>query len=156
MCYGEPMNSSQKFEEIVREITKGNQAAYNFLVRFHELAHLIDDMIDEATGDEWKLRLLLKLITFFSLDPFYQQHKEQLFPMVIVALNDYATSVEWEKELVDDKPHKIMADHLRSNAQTVVEYVAFLCGGIENMRQVTDISWENSWRNHHDAEGKPC
>lgn len=150
------MNSNQTFDEIVARITQGNREAYDFLIRFHTLAHAIDDLIDEKRDDEWKLCLFLRVITFFSLDPFYNKHKEQLFPMVIIALNDYATSVAWEKEVVANQPHKIMADHLRSNGQAIVEYVAFMCGGLEAMREVSPISWENSWKNHHDPEGKPC
>lgn len=121
---------------------------------YAKLAHDIDDAIDEPPNKEKLLQTFLLLLSFCSLNPFYIQHREQLYPLLALSLSRYGTSVEWEVSKVDCEQK--MADHLRSDGAMVIEYVALLCGGIEHMRLVSPLVWLDSWRTHHKPSGEPC
>jgi hypothetical protein len=144
--------TQDEMTRLMLQAANGNEDAYVFMRDFMILCHKVDDIIDEDTTKEFILQTFLEAVCFFTLNPFYRKFANQLFPLVINAINCYATSVEWEKS--DDKNRQEMADHLRSQGMRVVEYVALICGNIERMRELSPAILTESWRTHHNSDGK--
>jgi hypothetical protein len=140
-------------DRLLEEICGDNVAAINFLKLYLRLAHQIDDCVDCAPTKEQLLQTFLLMLSMLSLNSFYLQHREQLYPLLAVSLSRYATSVEWEGS--QEARHKSMADHLRSDGAILLEFVSLVCGGIERMRLLSPLIWEDSWRCHHDSTGNP-
>lgn len=141
-------------EKLIELICKGNKEAEIFLDAYRTLAHQIDDVVDiKEITTEFVLRTFMSSVTLFGLNKFFCEHREFLYPLIIVSLNCYATSVPWEgSKLVH---HQRMADILRSGANTVLMFVALFCGGIKHMRECTPVILELSWRLHHDKDNNP-
>jgi hypothetical protein len=136
------------FPQLLEQAANGRDDALSFLRYYMELGHRIDDIIDKPdTTNEEVLQTFMLALTLFSINRFYQEHREQLFPLIAASLNSYATSVAWEQS---DKDHqRKLSDVLRSDGVQVIEYVAFICGGIERMRVLSPLLRENSWHTHH-------
>lgn len=140
-------------DRLIEEACNGNRDAEVFLRVYLKLAHQIDDCVDCAPTKEQLLQTFLTLLSFATMNRFYQQFKEQLYPLLATALSAYATSVGWENSQADNE--RRMSDHLRSHGASVIEFVALLCGGIERMRTLSPLIWQDSWKCHHSKEGNP-
>lgn len=144
-----------KLDNILAAAANGDADALQFMRSFLRLAHQIDDVIDTPNvTKEYILRTFIFATSLFSLNQFYLRHREMLFAAVLTALNEYALSVEWENAPEQEK--RQIADYARSSGGLrVIELCAALTGGIERMRDITPSLAMDSWRTHHDAEGKP-
>jgi hypothetical protein len=147
------MSDKTNTDRLITEACCGDRSAEGFLRTYLRLAHDIDDCIDESPTPEKLLQTFLFLLSFASLNPFYQKYREQLYPLLAVSLCRYATSVQWEGSTVERE--KKVADHLRSDGAMLIEYTALLCGGLEHMRVISPLVWSDSWKCHHDTEDRP-
>lgn len=126
------------FGKVFAEITLGNQAAADFCHAFLAWVHHIDDTIDgdkPGATPEQIVRLNLELALVFAFNPFWQQHKLALIPLVIQGAQAYADSNEWAVR--PGARDRQASDVLKSQYAEVFWHVACICGGLDHLQQVT-------------------
>ena len=143
-------------DAILEEAANGNPAALDFLRKLIKLSHRMDDVVDcDITDRDQIVRVFMEVVTFYSVNEFFQMHKAHLYPIIICSMDNYANSVNWEGSTDDCRTR--LADVLRSTLAQVVHFVALLTSGgdVNSMRNVSAKNWLDSWQAHHDSEGKP-
>lgn len=126
------------FRQIFEEVAPGNRAAQDFCHAFLAWVHFLDDMVDQdkpEAGPEDIIRLNLELAMVFAFNPFWQEHKTRLIPLIIQGAQAYADSNEWAKSV--NARDRLSSDVLKSQYAEVFWHVAYLCGGPELLQQVT-------------------
>lgn len=122
---------------IAERVCCGNKEAANFVLWFVEWCHWIDDLVDrdKVWSPRDTVRVNLEAMLSFSCNPFFQDHKKNLMPMIVSAFAAFADSNTWAtRENVRDRR---ASDILKSYYHEVIWQVAYLCGGWEHMRAVT-------------------
>jgi hypothetical protein len=133
------------FEAIFADVACGNADALKFLRVFLCWVHLIDDFVD---GDKpaWEpddvVRTSLDAFLTFGFNPFWQQHKAALLPLVMSGTRAWLDSNQWAGH--ENFRDRASADVLKSQYQEVLWFVAKLCGGWEHYAKVTA-----KWRKYH-------
>jgi hypothetical protein len=69
----------------------------------------------------------LRFFQTLVFNPFFLQHKDQLYPQIHSVISTYIHSNELSKR--EGLQDKLISEVLKSEYQTVFFYVAFLCGG---------------------------
>lgn len=123
--------------EEAKLITNGNPHAAGFLLAFVRFCHLLDDVIDKdvPVNDERLAKESLDLIEELLLNPFVQEHRIVLWPLIVVAFNAWLDANKWENSR--NKVLQRDADVLKGVYHEVCWMTARLCGGWEHMRKVT-------------------
>lgn len=146
------MEPLAKTAALYEEATVGNPAARAFLDAWNNYCHSIDDFIDLKENDfKTFLRILVHANMLYSM-PFYQEHTDRLHPLVVLITNNYADSIEWASKHEDWRRN--WADTLRFAGNEMVTMVAYLCGGMERMRDISLNLRDLAWSTHHSPEGK--
>lgn len=132
------MGGKIDFEKAFAVISCGDRVAADFCHAFLAWVHHIDDMIDgdkPAPDPEDIVRINLELAMTFALNPFWQEHKKSLLPLVIQGAQAYSDSVEWalRSELRD----RLASDVMKSQYAEVFWHIAYLCGGKDHLAAVT-------------------
>lgn len=123
------MVSFTDFDSIFRDITKGDDAAFDFCNAFFRWVHCLDDLVDkdkEVPAHAVSI-LFFSLIHTVACNPFFQKHKVELLSTMLTASIAWTASEEWKKR--PDVLHKITSQVLKSEYQNVFIHVAALCGG---------------------------
>ena len=113
-------------------IANGNECAFDFIWRCWNFFHLLDDLIDKdkpVTIQETSRELFLFTQTI-ALNPFFQEHKHSLLPMILNACNGWIAGEEVSES------NKQYAPVLKCSDFNIYSHVAFLIGGWEHMRHV--------------------
>lgn len=130
----------------------GDLAAFDFLLAYHEYAHLVDDLADGDEEDRGAAVIrLTRLAQVLWAKPFYRAHEPALSMVSCLVRSLYANSVAWSE---GNHPYAVMADTLRFAGNLMIEACAVICGGDEHQRRVSETIWAMSWAGHHDADGK--
>lgn len=133
------------FPKIFAEVSCGNQHAYDFCGAFLRWVHLIDDFIDgdkPLEDPEFVIRVNLEAMMTFAFNPFWQEHKAALMPLVIQGAKAYADSIRWAKR--ENFRDRATSDVLKAQYQEVFWFVAKICGGYDHYDQVTQ-----KYRDYH-------
>jgi hypothetical protein len=121
--------------EFFDEICLGHPQAREFCAVFHNWVHWIDDAVDRSrtyTVEE-TARLTLEAVFTFSENPFFQQHKEALIPLIIQAVLAWESSEEWA--LREDYQDFVASQVLKSHYHEVYWHVALIVGGLPHARK---------------------
>jgi hypothetical protein len=113
-------------------IANGNECAFDFIWRCWNFFHLLDDLIDRdkpVTIQETSRELFLFTQTI-ALNPFFQEHKRSLLPMILNACNGWIVGEE------ASEANKQYAPMLKCSDFNIYSHVAFLVAGWEHMRRV--------------------
>ena len=111
-------------------ITNGNEFAFDFIWRCWNFFHLLDDLIDKdkpVTIQETSRELFLFTQTI-AINPFFQEHKFSLLPMILNACNGWIAG--------EEANGKEYAPVLKCSDFNIYSHVAFIIGGWEHMRYV--------------------
>ena len=118
------------FNAYFAELCCGDLDAEEFCLAFLAWCHLIDDSLDGEMG-KWSHRQIMRVglmaVTAFAANPFYQQHRADLWPLV---LNSFAAYGDSENGQHDPR----MREVLKTQYQEVFLHVARLAGGWEFYR----------------------
>jgi hypothetical protein len=123
---------------ILEEVCLGNPQAAEFCHTFLHWVHLIDDYIDRDNpnpSQDYVILVNLELLRMLSFNPFWQQHKASLFPVIIQSVQAFADSNRWAKS--DDFRKRATADVLKSQYQDVFWHVAYIVGGYEHLNKIS-------------------
>lgn len=119
-------------------IANGDRDAFSFLWRLWCFEHCFDDLIDrdKPVDAEAAVRTLIQFINELSFNSFYEEHKESLFPLIVMMANRSLDGDEWAKS---DNPEKRAASNVvRCGDVDLFLHVAYLTGGWDHMRSVKD------------------
>lgn len=133
------------FQEIFEEVTLGDRPALEFCFAFLRWVHLIDDFIDgdkPLDDPEQVVRVNLEAMMVFAFNPFWQEHKKELLPLIFQGVKAYADSIRWAQR--PDFRDRASADVLKAQYQEVFWYVAKLKGGWKHYDEIT-----RKYRHYH-------
>lgn len=139
-------------QQLLQDAAGGDAAALDWLVKFSAYAHALDDLVDADRG--WPRVLALPgMLRDVVQHPFYLRHAPALSLVIEVVEAHYAASVVWERD--ERLGRHRLADVLRCCGNLAVAAVAVITGGRALAQRVVPALWEESWREHHDADGQP-
>lgn len=124
-------------DKLLLDWTKGDVAAADYLVIIFHVAEIWDDLIDrdKPVTDEQINDLFITLLFDLTGNPFFVQHAGFLRPAMLLGINAWLDSVQYEREGL---PELLIRAHiLRAWYMELVPLVAFLVGGYEHMRAVS-------------------
>lgn len=117
------------------KVTKGNTQAAVFLVDYINFCHLLDDVVDKdvPVDDARLVKESLNLIVDLCENSWVNEHKTRLLPLIISGFNAWLDSNRMAKmsETV------VQSDVVKGIYHEIVYVTAFLCGGYEHMREVS-------------------
>ena len=132
-------------------ICLGNEAAKDFLLLWSQYVHAIDDIEDEETTSEFRLKTFALAIEVYS-HPFYLTNLSRLKQVALNCTNAYADVVKWEKSEVPWQ--KEFADHYRHFGCEMPMAVASIVGGYAAMRAVSLEFRTACYVDHHKGNGE--
>ena len=119
----------------------GDADAKRFLGTFVEFAHVLDDVVDkEPVSDAELMRAVIRWTAEVSENPFFQRNRSGIMAVIVVSVNAWIDSNRWSAR--PDIRERIAADVLKGMYHEVVYLVAFLCGGWERMRVLSELARE--------------
>jgi len=125
-------------EDTLRDIAKGDEAAYDFMCRFYIWFHAFDDLIDHDKPQT--LRELLKahfgLIVSLSCNEFYLKHKAVLLPVILSSSMSFESSEQLRED--PDVLRRIASQVLKSQYQDIFFQVAWCVGGYDHMAAMNE------------------
>jgi hypothetical protein len=127
------------------EACNGREDALRFMVAFNQLAHAVDNLVDEKQGAEALFQVLTMEQSVMSCG-FYREHEAELRLVWTLVRNGYADSLALREERITDV--------IRFAGNEMVRAVAFICGGWELLRKLSPLLWASSWLAHHAGDGK--
>lgn len=134
---GDSVVSADRFDEIFKDIAKGDTDAYDFCNALFRWVHCLDDLVDKdkLVPPTAVSMLLFSFIHVIACNPFFQKHKTELLSTILLALQAWADSEEWKTR--PDVLHRITSQVLKSEYQNVFIHVAALCGGQCHMQEIS-------------------
>ena len=114
-----------------------NDHAVNFVIDFSDACELFDDLIDKdkPIGDDDVVRVLFCVLTELPLNPFFDQWKRQLIPVIITGINAWLDSNTLERS--GNGNDKVFAYVLRDWYFELLAFVIYLARGRDYMREVS-------------------
>lgn len=118
-------------EALIKECANGNKDAGVFLSIFIERAHWLDDLVDEPLQPRAEALALKEMAWLVALvqNPFFQEHKAHILPVMLLGLNAWADS--------DLMPPGVQRDVVKGMYHEVAYLVAMITGGWPRLRSVT-------------------
>ena len=129
----------------------GNAEAMDFLKRWSDYVHAIDDIEDTVTSAEFRLATFIGALELYT-HPFFLAHGARLKQVVYNCTNLYADSVAWEKSKVQWQ--RDFADWARHSGAEMVLAIAGIVGGYAHMRNISLELRTVNYSEHHN-EGTP-
>lgn len=138
------MDYCSKSEEVTKNpnalnmmlfIANGNVDAFNFIWRCWNFCHVIDDLVDRDQPvliDEVSRELFLFIETL-CCNPFFQQHKSSLLPLILNACHGWVTGEEAAAQGNSN------SSVLKCSDFAIYSHVAFLIGGWQHMRAIDQL-----------------
>lgn len=135
----------QKLREWIQD-----EWAVRFILDYSDAVELWDDLIDGDKEIDKKhiMRVFTNVLTVLPLNPFFNQHKAMLMPLINVALNAWVDSISLEKGSDNDKA---IAYVLRDYMHEIFIYTIFLTRGHDYMRSVS-LEVRNFFSGHESLE----
>ena len=126
-------------KEWFKRICLDDSAAFDFLWRFWCFEHCYDDLVDQDKPCSIGTAAyeLAAFIHTLSYNPFYLKHRDQLFPLMIQALNAWVDGDRMKKS--KDSTERLAGAVVSCTDVSLAFHVAFLVGGWSHMRSLSDM-----------------
>jgi hypothetical protein len=122
-------------KELLAKLANGDDAAFQWMWDFWCFTHMIDDLVDQdkdVTGPE-AAKALARFVTALSMNPFYLQNAQSLYPLIISAC------IRWvDGDILDkssDHRQRIHSEVVRCGDIDLFLHVALLTGGWDHMKR---------------------
>jgi len=141
------------WEQYHDAISFGDPDAREFSAMWSSFCHVLDDVIDgEELNTEGFIKEMVRAITAFSFNPFYQKHKRELHGLIIQASSAFLDSQRWRYSQVSNEAKH--ANAMRAFYDCVNYHIAYISSGYnyDRMRAVT-IQWRDFIWKDVNAEG---
>jgi hypothetical protein len=121
-----------------KEIANGNDDAFAFCWTVWNFTHVIDDLVDRdrPVSIEDAAKWTVHLIVTLSVNPFYISNTISLLPHIVSMFNRWVDGDQWAKS--DDKDKQSVSRVLRCGDIDMYLHVAYLIGGWDHMRAMSD------------------
>lgn len=117
-------------------IAKGNREAALWLMDYDAFCGLLDDIIDEGEVNESRLvRETLNLLGNLCNPGWTRENAPRLYPLIVAAANTWQDSNALAVQT--DERKRLASDVLKSQYTEMERFVAFLCGGYDHMRAIS-------------------
>ena len=131
------------WEQYHDELSFGDPHAREFSAMWSSFCHMFDDVIDgENITPEGFVSELIRIIGVFSFNPFYEQHKVELFPLIVQAANAFLDSWRWADET--DRLKHNHANALRTFYDCVnyqVAYISKIGSHLDNAKRLNEMGY---------------
>lgn len=131
-----PINKEQLQAEVngkLVELFKGRDEAYNFICRYIDYCHVIDDLVDEETTIAMIEQTTTLASVIFNLD-YWKKYGTSLYLLHRIIHHTYFDSVQWERaEEQWKKDHARVLNHCGYNMLFAVVLIEF---GEEKLKEV--------------------
>jgi hypothetical protein len=116
---------------------RGNQNAVHCFIDLSAVSETWDDLIDrdKEIDNEDIHRAFLNLLIGLPLNPFYQQYRYYLEPMIIMSVNAWLDSLSLAES--PEKKWNMLAFYMRNLGAELAPMIAFCVGGFDHMRNVS-------------------
>lgn len=124
-------------QKCFEEISRGDQAAMEFLSVFLAFCHKQDDLIDRdrVVSPTESAAMDLQAIWVFSKNEFFQKHKDFLWPVIITSSMAWVASEDFkQRENILDR---VVSQSLKGEYLNVFLAVAFVIGGISHAMDIS-------------------
>lgn len=145
------MNLQQFNAQSLQRACRGDAEAMDFIDKFRQYMHGIDDIEDTQTGTEFRLHTFILAMHVYN-HPFFLKHGAALKQLILNITNTYADCVAFEKS--DIEWQRQWADHHRHCGLELVLAVAGILGGYVHMRSVSREFRVACHEGHHDNAGR--
>jgi|14_taG_2_1085336.scaffolds.fasta_scaffold00057_33 hypothetical protein len=126
-------------EDWCKIVAAGNVDAYQFAWRLWCFNHMFDDLVDQDKQPT-KEQIFYELVEFvkeISFNPFYNAHKESIFPLLVSLANRTLDGDEMEKS--ESEWDRQVACVVRCGDLDVFLHIAYLAGGWDHMRKLKNL-----------------
>lgn len=125
--------------EVLLKIAAGNHDALRWMWSVWCFTHLYDDLVDRDKPVEANdaARELMRFIEQMALNPFFRAHAASLTTLLVSAVNRWMMGDKMAKSERGDE--RVMARAVRCGDVDLYLHVAYLIGGWEHMRAMSDI-----------------
>lgn len=119
-----------------KEVAKDVPAATQFLLSYLSFVHVLDDVYDKdkPVSDERLVRVMIWWSEELLFNPWVRDNAVALWTTVVLGWNSWLDANQWAKQ---PNPKFFASDVIKSNYQETVFLVAYLCGGREHMRAMS-------------------
>lgn len=150
--------NEERLNEIARELMpllKNDAWAVQFCVQWIRVGQFWDDLIDrDCPFDNARIHLCMETAVLdIPENPFFQAHALQLLPMMRNAVLCWKDSNDMERR--DSEHARVLAFGLRSAYTELLNYVAYLVGGMDwaekvgpALRLLNDETIQDYWEDH--------
>ena len=146
------MTVASAHQAYLERVCCNDPEAMRFLALWHEYVHAVDDIEDEETTAEFRMRAWVLALELYTT-PFFRAHEQRLKQIVLNCTNAYADCLAWEKS--DVEWQRQWVDHYRHFGAEMVFAIAQIVGGWDHARSLSLEQREFNWKEHHDTAGKP-
>ena len=114
----------------------GNESAIAFVNMLFDAVELWDDLIDKdvEVKDEHVNRVFMNLMFSLPANAWFSAHKEYYLPLIMTSINAFHDA----NKLAGDKELRNLAFHIRNFGIEIHIATAFLIGGYDHMRAVSE------------------
>lgn len=117
-------------------ISKGNREAALWLVDYDAFCGLMDDIIDKEAVDDTRLVTeTLNLLGNLCNPGWPRDNAPRLYPLIVASANTWLDSNRLAFDI--DERKRLASDVLKSQYTEMERFVAFLCGGYDHMRAIS-------------------
>jgi hypothetical protein len=111
----------------------GDPQAIAFFIAFCDACELFDDVVDKdkPVEDAHATRVLFSLLTELPLNPFFEQWKRQIIPIIVTGINAWLDANELEKGSENDR---VFSYVLRDWYVELLAFVIYVTKGRDYMR----------------------
>jgi len=135
------------------QVANGNPLAEDWLCRYYDFAHAVDDVIDLERWDPESVLAVLVQASEVYAHPFYVLHGLRLQLPIITSTDTYLDSVHWEK--APELWKRQWAEVMRHAGNEVIMAVGMICGGWETVRKLSAPWMASCFIYHADRYGVP-
>ena len=148
----EPRHIDDILNSVLLDHPEG-QAAREFLDKFTDLCHQVDDIIDLKISEaETIVEPFYNMLILLSC-PFYQKYSNTLITVFNTCINTWLDSVKMESST--ELWQREQADVLRIIGTEMTLTVIQILAGYRKRRELSLAVREYSYRKHHDEFGNP-
>jgi hypothetical protein len=125
-----------EFNNCLREIARGNESAFKFMLFIAEISNFWDDLIDRDVklSDEEINAAMWTAMIELPRNEFYVTHFNELNSVMATGMQTWFVSTQFERE---GGHYAAAAYTLRSSYMNIFSMVALLCGGYTHARIMT-------------------